>query len=253
MPDKSSSSLGQRDNYFRQTLRPQNCLLFILPMLLFFHLGTTLYGSALLVHNLVGKVLWFFGGTASFLPGLLILAVLLLQHFFQHDKWKFRPAVLCGMLGESVMWVVPLIGISYITGRLAAPAAITAASADDVLQSVLVAVGAGVYEEFVFRLVLISLIMLFMVDVFGLPKDTTAVAAVIATGLVFSLCHFSWERLSGSSHMQWDRFSFLAIAGVFWGALYMYRGLGIAVGAHTMWDLYLVFLGMYQSGTGMAG
>ncbi len=40
----------------------------------------------------------------------------------------------------------------------------------------------------------------------------------------------------------WGLFMFRAAAGVCLGIVYAFRGLGIAVGAHTLWNLYAVLI-----------
>ena len=103
-----------------------------------------------------------------------------------------------------------------------------------------VAVGAGVYEEFIFRLALISLIMLIFVDIFDLRKDIVAAVAVIMAGCIFSLYHFPAEQLTSWDGWPWHEFIFRAVAGVYLGAIFILRGFGIAVGAHICYNLFVV-------------
>ncbi|HOF18283.1 MAG TPA: CPBP family intramembrane metalloprotease [Phycisphaerae bacterium] len=242
MASDGSGKPRRKDNYFHQTQRPLNCLVFILPGLVFFHVGSAVYGgSRLLVPQWVGQVLRYFGGTAAFLPPLLIVVTLLLVHAAHKDPWKIHPKALAGMFGESIAWTLPLIALGFFTRRIAAqPGSLLTAEGDKLLQNVLLAFGAGIYEEFIFRFLLISLALLIFVDLATLRKDIVTFVAVLAGAGLFSLCHFTGESVAGDTAFNWSQFTFLATAGVLWGTLFVYRGFGIAVGAHIFWDLYVL-------------
>ena len=187
-----------RRSYRLSTHRPLNCLVFVLPLLAFFHWGTAHYGTALLAPRDIGRLLRFFGATWIYLPPLLIVFVLLAQHLLRRDPWQIQPKTLAGMAGESIAWMVPLVIISHVTGRLLAQNAVADhPQTQDLLQLLLLAVGAGVYEEFIFRLVLIGACMLLLIDVFGLRKDVSTIGVVIAAAAVFSLYHFAGRGSAG--------------------------------------------------------
>ncbi len=238
--DRSPTHL--RRNYWRKTLHPVHSLVLVAPLLLFFHLLTAYYGTNLLAPHLVGRFLNYFGATEAFLPALLICLVLVLQQAGRRDPWRIEPVVLAGMVGESIFWTIPLIGINELTGRLSPASNVTTAPAgESLLHEATTAVGAGVYEEFVFRLVLISLIVLFFSDALGLKKNFTLAAGIIAAAIIFALCHFSWDQITGAEAIKWNRLIFLAVAGCLWGGLYVTRGFAVAVGSHVLWDLYALW------------
>ena len=237
MPAGSRSSSARRDNYSRQTLRPLNCLVFILPLLLFFQIGTAYYGTALFAPRDLHKLLRYFGATAAYLPVVLIVAVLLTQHLARRDPWQVRPKALAGMFAESMVWAAPLVAMNYLTGLL--PAAAAEPGAENALRQILTSVGAGIYEEFIFRLIFISLIMLIFVDVFELRKDVVAVLTVIVSAVLFGLYHFSGAQLLGGQGFSWPRLLFFTTAGVYLGGLFVFRGFGVAVGAHAAYNIYV--------------
>jgi len=250
MPRRDQRSSFARDTYSRQTLRPLNCLVFILPMLAVFHVGTAFYGSDLLAPHDIDVVLRYFGATVAYLPALLVIAVLLLQHFAHHDPMRVQPRVLGGMLGESVCWMLPLIAIGHITGRLWVHQATVGAGAGDsglpalpIVQEIISAVGAGIYEEFIFRMVFISLMLLLLVDVFDLRRDVVTVVSVILTAIGFSLYHFSAGQLTAWGSFPWYQFVFRMTAGIYLGAIFIFRGFGVAVGAHAIYNIYV---GLYR-------
>ena len=110
--------------------------------------------------------------------------------------------------------------------------------------------GAGVYEEFIFRLVIVSLVMLIGVDLIELPKEPVAVAGVIVAAVVFSLYHLSGPEIYGLFHRSfpgmsapvafpWKEFVFRTLAGLYLGGLFVFRGIGIAVDAHAFYNIYV--------------
>jgi len=230
-------SIQHDDTYLRETLKPLYSLVFILPMLVFFHWGTRYYRMGLLAEHGVRRVLSYFGGTAACLPPLAVVSILLGQHLFKRDRWDLRLRVLGGMTVESVLWVAPLIAVSHITTRVFLSA--TEAPSASCLDSILVGMGGGIYEEFVFHLLAIGIIMLLFVDGLSLPKIPVAVFAVAATAVLFGLFHMHVPPFYGVEMFSAKAFAFRIVAGLYLGAMFITRGFGIAVGTHVMWNIYV--------------
>ncbi|MGB2819679.1 MAG: CPBP family intramembrane glutamic endopeptidase [Phycisphaerae bacterium] len=241
MSKRSTPSAFWEEGYLRLTQRPLNSLLFILVPLIVYHIYALRYDTELLAPRDVGRLLRYFGATADVLPPLLILVVLALQHLIHKYPWRVQPIALGGMLIESMLWVVPLFALSHFTGRfLAATAATRPAPA---VRQVLQALGAGIYEEFIFRLVFISLTLLVFVDLLGLRKELAAVAGILLGATLFSLYHLSQDQLAGAVAFPWGGVIFRAMAGVYLGGLYVCRGFGIAAGTHAFWNICVALLG----------
>ncbi|MCA8952128.1 MAG: CPBP family intramembrane metalloprotease [Planctomycetes bacterium] len=96
--------------------------------------------------------------------------------------------------------------------------------------------GAGIFEELVFRLGLMSLIVwlgMRLVQGSSLPRWVVGIAAVVVSALVFSWFH----HLCGEPFDR-TRFVFRAMAGVLLGFLMWVRGYGICVYTHTFYDVH---------------
>ncbi len=240
MAKRPRPSAFWEQGYLKQTQRPLNCLLFVLVPLAVYHVFAMRYGTQLLAPRDLARVLGYFGATATFLPPLLIVAVLLAQHFAHGYRWQFRPGVLLGMAGESALWVIPVLSLSYLTNRAlaAGPDALPPMLARQVLQ----AIGAGIYEEFIFRLLLIGLALVVLVDVFELRRDVCAAAAIAVGAVLFSLYHIPSSQLAGPAAFPWSAFVFRASAGAYLGGLFVCRGYGIAVGTHIVWNLLVMWM-----------
>lgn len=239
MPTESGTSPRRKEGYAQFTRRPLNSLLMILPLLIFFHVVADHYrtDALLLAPDNLQHMLRYFGAPGSLLrilPAATVVIILLAQHLVHRDPWEFQPSVLAGMVGESVVWTVPLLAVSQLTARMVAAAPHVVHN--QFVQTALVSVGAGIYEEFLFRMVLISLFLLLFVDVLGLKKDTMTVVAVLLAAGMFSLWHFA--GFGGNETFTWNKFLFRSVAGTLWGGLFLFRGFGVAVGSHITWDLY---------------
>jgi hypothetical protein len=94
-------------------------------------------------------------------------------------------------------------------------------------------VGAGVYEEICFRLLLYSGLVL----LFRLFRMTTLLAMLLAAGASAAL--FAAAHHVGPFGEPFDDriFLFRALAGLYFAGLYQLRGFGIAVGAHVCYDV----------------
>ncbi len=101
--------------------------------------------------------------------------------------------------------------------------------------------GAGVYEELVFRVVLVMVMALFFTRIVHLERVQGGLAAAVAAAVIFSLVHFGnrpgadpWR-----GELFWAVFAFRAAAGLFFSLLFYFRSFGVAVAAHAMYDNFV--------------
>ena len=113
----------------------------------------------------------------------------------------------------------------------------------------MLALGAGLYEEMLFRLVLITMIHFLIADVFGFSETKAFFIAILLSSVAFAWYHDQIFMLDGSLNFRMAFFYFLA--GMYFGILFLMRGLGIAVGVHLFYDLLvLVIIPSFDSQTG---
>jgi membrane protease YdiL (CAAX protease family) len=99
--------------------------------------------------------------------------------------------------------------------------------------------GAGVYEELLFRLMLLPAAA-WTLQRLRIPRRTSVIFAVLSTSLVFAAAHYvgvRGEALQVTELAFWFSFSFRFLAGVFFSLLFVYRGFGIAAGTHAGYDI----------------
>jgi membrane protease YdiL (CAAX protease family) len=101
------------------------------------------------------------------------------------------------------------------------------------MRSILPYLGAGIYEEAIFRLCLFGLFfgLLRWLD---LPGVAACLFAAVASSILFSAAHHLGPYGQDYTHTL---FVFRALAGLYFAFLYHLRGFGIVVGAHACYNV----------------
>ncbi|MDA1105573.1 MAG: CPBP family intramembrane metalloprotease [Planctomycetota bacterium] len=177
------------------------------------------------------------------IPAIAIVVVLVLWQVLSRQPWKVSWPVSAGMVGESLLASIPLYMAGIIIGLTLAFAAQPEGGATSLTSGARVldwpgrlglSLGAGLYEELVFRLALVSLLHGALHDLCRVPDRTATWIAVGAAAVAFMLYH-PIRDASGGLVVR-DAF-FLLVAGFWFGTLFVTRGFGIAVGAHAAYDI----------------
>jgi hypothetical protein len=107
-------------------------------------------------------------------------------------------------------------------------------------------VGAGVYEEFLFRLLLLpALVLLFTKG--GVPAARAGLLAILWTSVLFSAAHYIGP---GGDSFSLFTFLFRFLAGLFFATVFLHRGFGIVVGCHAAYDLLVGLMLPLEAFTG---
>lgn len=242
MPQPLLDISGNKDSYLAQTHRPLTALVFLLPMLAFFHIGTAwLDYSPLLAPRDLGRLLELFGSSSAFLPAMLV-AVLLTMHLSRREPWKVSPRVLAGMTVESIICMLPLVALCLVTRR-----SLSAGTGQSrrLFEGLVTAFGAGIYEEFIFRLLFVGGAVLLLVNVGKLRKEPVIIAAIAVAAVCFSLYHFNAEQIL-AMNLPWRDFFYLMLAGCYLGGLFALRGYAIAAGSHAAFNIFAVWANISQ-------
>ena len=226
--------------YWAISRAPLTSLVFALPLVLAYEGGVLLLGRGT-PRN--GADVWLrqaldaLGfGSYFLLPALTVLG-LLAWHHVEHDRWQVRAGVLAGMALECCLWAAVLVGIARLQGRLWPQFSplMLAPGRDGLLARVIGFCGAGLYEEVLFRLLLLPAVA-FGLERLGASTAAAAGWAILATSCLFSLAHYV-----GPLGDTFDLYGFVfrTLAGVFFSLLFLARGFGIVAGTHAAYDLFV--------------
>ena len=101
------------------------------------------------------------------------------------------------------------------------------------LAKLTLSLGAGLYEELLFRVVLVALIANAM-RLAGFSRMTSGIIATLLGAIVFSAFHYLGSL---GEPFTLESFVFRAVAGVAFSALYLTRGFGITAWTHALYDI----------------
>lgn len=237
---------------------PLYALAFVLPLVLAYEIGmmTTRAaggGDALVSHGVVQSLFKLFGAQGVWLPGLLLLVTLLTAHVLGRDSGTLEARFLALMPLEASICSIPLfiitalpIPMEALDAPLTSPARFIEALGDgagssttavSTARGILLAIGAGLFEELVFRLYLLVGFQMLFADVLRLSRTIATILAIALSSYAFAACHV---QPIGVETFALGTFAARFIAGAYLCVVFMGRGMGIAVGSHVIHNVTLV-------------
>ena len=235
-------------SYWRDTRAPRYSLLYALPLLLAYEgLAFLLSGDAISgVRNgadvlLKSAFLWLGGRDGLLVFGLALVGVsAVLVWRDMRRGGTVTPRYFVGMMAESVVYALAFgLVAGTLTGlilRAATPLSAGPMAALDLPTQMMISLGAGLYEELLFRVLLVSLLARLARVGFGWAPWASGVFAVLIGALVFSAFHYIGPY---GDVLELGSFTFRAVAGVLFSALYLLRGFGITAWTHALYDVFL--------------
>ncbi len=137
--------------------------------------------------------------------------------------------VLAPLPGPSL--AIPTIGFP--------PLAMTAQPSNGPLAQIALSLGAGLYEELVFRVILVTAIA-WAVRASGKTSARGALAVAVVTGAVlFSAAHYRPFNPAGETLLL-TSFAYRFMAGLAFSALFAVRGFGVTAWTHALYDVWVV-------------
>ncbi len=228
--------------YFSATRHPWACLLFLVPLLAAYEGGVFWLGGDQDGRMRNGADAWLrwglelFGARQVYAAPVVVLVVMILWSWW---RWSDRPydpvTTFFGMAFESCLFAAALWHFSRnfgpILDEFGLQLQIVVQTAP--LSQMLTYIGAGIYEEVLFRLVLFT-------GLYGLlrmvlmPRFVAVLLATAVASVAFAAAHHIGPY---GEPMRADYFLFRTCAGLYFTLLYVLRGFGIAVGAHAGYDV----------------
>lgn len=242
MYDDDSQSAST--DYWSDARTPLSSLLFLIPWIVVYEFGVLVMGQGQpdIVRNgadfWMRSVLSHLGFSQGLLLPAIVITMLMTSHILRKNPWQVRIETQLGMLAESVLLAIGLVAVGQCHDVLFRQAAVLQSpapllnSVGPVTQAVSF-IGAGVYEEVMFRLLLVPTALV-VFRMFEFPAKWAAVMAAICTSFLFAVAHHIGPSAEA---LNLFAFSFRAAAGLFFASVFLLRGFGITVGCHAAYDL----------------
>lgn len=236
--------------YLEATRSRAYSLLFALPLLLLYEAGAALIadhhglrnGADVLLRTLLsaGGV----RGTMALTAALLAVGAALVAAERRRRRVRLRTFYFAGMLAESTAYalafgVVISAATHLVLGGWVRLAADGGPASLPLLDGVVLSLGAGIYEELLFRVLLTGGILA-LLRAAGVRRAPAAGAAVVLSALLFSAFHYVGPY---AYPLEAGSFTFRFLAGAAFSGLYVARGLGIAAWTHALYDVLLLVAG----------
>ncbi|HEY0705506.1 MAG TPA: CPBP family intramembrane glutamic endopeptidase [Polyangia bacterium] len=221
-------------------------LILIFPLLLIYQLGVLFTYPLLNGVDFVSAFLFgSLGFTRSqyliFVGSVIVAFVASLVLLKRHQR--FHPRVVIPILLESSIYALSMGSLIFLvmTKVLGISPSSLAAGLEQqgLIGRFVMSLGAGVYEEIVFRLGLLGGLAAFFNKLLRWQRFLAMGAALLLSSIAFSAVHHL-PPLGDPLDLQ--VFVFRVLAGIFFGLLFWFRGLAVAVYTHAFYDLYVLLL-----------
>jgi Type II CAAX prenyl endopeptidase Rce1-like len=219
-------------------------LVLIFPLLLAYEIGVLFAGHVNGADLVTRAVYSVAGSRAVYLTLYAAVAVGFLGWIRQTRRWGTLRLELAGpVILEAALYALTLgafvsLIVDRLFGQLIGPLLGPLLGLGLTAPSVISALGAGVHEELVFRLLLIAgLIALARAVELRIGERLVVVLAIAGSAVLFAAAHHL-----GAHGEPWTAhaFAFRAVAGAAFGAIFWFRSLAHAVYAHVLYDLLVV-------------
>ena len=227
--------------YWNYTRSPLYSLLFTLPFFLLYEIGIffTTKDDILVLRNgadvLMRQILSNFGLIGLYWLGLLFFITVIITFYVQRNFWSNAEIIgnyFFFMMFESLLWSgILFFFMSHTYLLLMNP------NGQYLIQQITLAIGAGIYEELLFRVLLISIIASLFTFIFKWNKKTNYILGIFISAGIFSAFHFIGEY---GDYFSFKIFMVRFLAGIFLGLLFTLRGFGITAWSHSIYDLIVL-------------
>ncbi|MCC8190998.1 MAG: CPBP family intramembrane metalloprotease [Planctomycetes bacterium] len=261
---QESQGSGIYESYLESSSAPLTCFIFALPLLLVYHIGLWYLNTfdglrwANAVDIAIAEGLGYLGMAGPLLSFIMVVIVFLAMHAMSGRSWRWPQASTWFlMVLESLVLALPVFMLSRLVVKLADYLPLSmlddAGEFGDGLSwraNLILSCGAGVYEEFFFRIIIMGM-MVFLIDkLLGIRSGWKYALAATGQAVLFAASHHlpgGPEEILGlaAAREAAPVFLFRTLAGMYFAFLYVERGFGIAAGSHAAYDLMVVLLDVF--------
>jgi membrane protease YdiL (CAAX protease family) len=157
-------------------------------------------------------------------------------------KQRFDPRLIIPVVVESAIYaltmgsliVFVMTKVLHVSPRLAGGVAAQGFGTRFVMS-----LGAGVWEETIFRLGIMTGVAVLLERVLGLGRWVAVAIALLVSSVLFSAMHHIPPY---GDPLQLGVFVFRVLAGCFFGLIFWSRGFAVAVYTHALYDIYVLLV-----------
>jgi hypothetical protein len=212
------------------------------PVFLLYHLGLLVSPRAANGVDPITRLMGYLAGMSTWIyllvfGGLAVAYVLWVRRLAR--KRRFRPRRFPLVILEAAVYAVimaPLAGLLLRKLHILASPFPGMGPLDRVVASA----GAGFYEELVFRLAGVG-ILVFVFESYKLKRWLALLLAALITSVVFSGFHYLGPM---GDAFSLESFSFRFVLGMMLAGVYIFRGFATVVYAHFLYDIYVMCVWM---------
>ncbi len=250
MPRKTAKRKNEPalPTYYELSQKPLQALLFLAPLIILYEVATAIAVRSgdhddIIARSILKVAFETVGVTGVYLPGIIVAVLLLSMHIVSKDRWEWMPKMYGVMWLESLTLALPILLFVTVFLRHADMTVVLQAGGEGRTfgRQLVLMVGAGIYEELVFRLLGIAIIHALVVDLLALPKHVGELVAIGVTAVLFTLYHRTPDN-----PLTVRKLVFYLLAGIYFACIYVYRGFGIVAGTHAVYDVMVASLGQLQ-------
>jgi hypothetical protein len=180
-------------------------------------------------------------GPLIFMALIILVGIGLVIRDMRKSRDGIRPIVFLGMLVEAAALAAAFgFVIGLTTAKLLG--SMHSLSLGPLEQTswttrLMLSLGAGLYEELFFRVLLVTGIAAGARIVLGFSRRTSGIIAAIVGAFIFSAFHYIGPY---GDQLQLQSFVFRMLSGLAFSALYLVRGFGITAWTHALYDAFLL-------------
>ncbi len=235
-------NVKESEGYFDCSKKAVYSFLFVLPLILIYEFMILITGTS--IRNGADVILKLFFNLIGIktIVGFTLIILFIYAYIVFSERAKttevIYPVYFVYMFMESYIYSIFLgPAVIKLTERVA-PGLAAGPRGFSMSDRFIASIGAGIYEEFVFRLVMISAFIYLFKKFIGMSEWQAAVFAIFWSAFIFSGFHYIGQL---GDHFDVTSFLFRFIAGVILSLLYFLRGYGIAVYTHALYDIKVFF------------
>ena len=180
-------------------------------------------------------------GSTVFMAAIILIGLVLVVRDARASRTRLRSAIFVGMLAESValaavFGVVIGMATAKLLGTLHA-LSITPLTQTSWTTRLMLSLGAGLYEELFFRVLLVTGLAAGARIVLGFGRRASGILAAVVGAFIFSAFHYIGPY---GEALQLQSFMFRMLSGLAFSGLYLVRGFGITAWTHALYDAFLL-------------